>query len=820
MKDHQNLYNYWSAASIFFVSVAIISLQLVIMRALSVNHYYHFSYLVISTALLGFGASGTFLALLFDRLKERFALWNLLFFLGFTLSIPVTYHITQSLSLDTQYLLHSGEQILLLVIYNVLLFIPFFFGGTIVGFMVSYFKKEVPELYAANLIGSGAGGVFAIGLMFLVPAFKLPVMITPVAFAAMICFWFSIRPKSGEHLLRDVVLGLTGALATLGAVVFDPPHSIDPYKPLAHFQQLERQGDAEQIRERFGPRGQINVYASPTFHHTLFAGAMATTTPPGQLALLLDGQLAGAIFSIDDPKDASIMDFTPQSLPYRMLEDPHVLLLGETGGVNVWLAKRMGAEKITVVQNNPQIVDLMEEDLAGLGGSIYSDEQVEVIRQNPRLFLDQAGQEFDLIQLVQGEVMTTGSSGLQGLSENYLLTKEAIAQARDRLTPDGMVSITREIQSPPRDNIKIFSIFHDAVSEQSSDRPEDHLLVSRNYLAANTLLTKTPITQERIDRFLTESRQLQLDREYYPGIVSEEIDQINIIDGPDGTNYSYIHHAINQILFDDAEAFYEDWAYQVRSATDNSPYFRDFFKWSSLDRFLETYGDQWFQRLELGYVILVITFLQLALIAFLLILLPLLFRRAYYAGATNKLPTLVYFFSIGTGFMFLEMTFIQTFTKFMGDPIYSVAAILSSILVFSGIGSGVQKKMGIGPAKRIRIAAGSITGITLIYLATVDPLLQLFVGAGTGWRFLITVLLLMPVSFFFGWMFPGGVHVLEKSSDSLIPWAWGIDGFASVTAAPLAIIHSMSFGFSNVILLGLGFYLAAGLTSYMWEMEK
>ncbi|MEX2435339.1 MAG: hypothetical protein WD735_01560, partial [Balneolaceae bacterium] len=106
MKDHQNLYNYWSAASIFFVSVAIIALQLVIMRALSITHYYHFSYLVISTALLGFGASGTFLALFFDRLKERFALWNLLFFLGFTLSIPITYHITQSLPLDTQYLLH------------------------------------------------------------------------------------------------------------------------------------------------------------------------------------------------------------------------------------------------------------------------------------------------------------------------------------------------------------------------------------------------------------------------------------------------------------------------------------------------------------------------------------------------------------------------------------------------------------------------------------------------------------------------------------------------------------------------------------------
>lgn len=818
MKIRQPLYNYWSAVSVFFVSVAIIALQLMMMRALSVTHYYHFSYLVISTALLGFGASGTFLALFYDKLKARFELWNLLFFLGFTLSIPITYWITQSLPLDTQYLLHSGEQIMLLVIYNVLLFIPFFFGGTVVGFMISYFKREVPELYAANLVGSGAGGIFAIGLMFLVPAFKLPVMITPVAFLSMACFWLSVRSETGERRVRNILIRSVGAIVTLAAVLVAPPHSVDSYKALAHFQQLERQGDAEQVQEHFGPRGQINVYASPTFHHTLFAGAMATTTPPDQLALMLDGQLTGAIFSIDDPEEAGIMDFTPQSLPYRLLEAPHVLLLGETGGVNVWLAKRMGAEKITVVQNNPQLADLIKNDLADMGGSIYRDEQVEVIVQNPRLFLEQTDHTFDLIQLVQGEVLTTGSGGLQGLSEDYLLTVESIAQARDRLSPDGMISITREVQSPPRDNLKIFSIFRDAVEQYSTDQPEEHLFVSRNYLAVNTLLTKSPISTEWSERFVGEARQLQLDREYYPGIVSEEIDQINIIDGPDDANYSYIHHGINRMLFGDADAFYDDWAYQVRSSTDDSPYFQDFFKWSSLDRFLETYGDQWFQRLELGYVILVITFLQLSVVGFLLIIAPLLFRRTYYMGTKNKLPALIYFFCIGTGFMFIEMIFIQTFTRFLGDPIFSVAAILSSILVFSGIGSSVQKKLGMEPGRRMRIAAGSIIGIMLVYLLTIDPILQAFIGAGTAIRFLITVILLMPVSFFFGWMFPSGVHVLDKSDDSLIPWAWGVDGFASVIAAPLAIILSMSFGFTNVILLGLLFYGIAGITSFFFTI--
>jgi hypothetical protein len=815
--NHPSSYNRWSAVAIFFVSIAVIALQLMLMRALSVSHYYHFSYLVISTALLGFGASGTFLALFFDLLKRHFYFWNLLFQLLFLISIPVSYSIAQALPLDTQYVLYSGEQLTLLIFYNLLMLIPFFFGGTIIGFMLSYFKKEVPELYGANLIGSGIGGIIALMLMYFVPAYQLPVTIAPIVFVAMLFFFLSGFRERSFSLPSGFLLLLLGLAGSIYAVLSDPPYSVDPYKSLAHFQQLENQGDAELIQERFGPRGQIDIFSSPTFHHTLFASPLATALPPSQLALLVDGEVAGAVFSIDDPDEAAIMDYTPQSLPYRLLEGGHVLLLGETGGVNVWLAKRMGAERITVVQTNPQLFELFKDDIFDLGGSVFEDERVEVVARHPRLYLDRTDGRYDLIHFVAGETMATGTGGLQGLNEDYLLTTESIARARNLLTDDGLISITRGIQSPPRDNIKIFSMFTDAVSRFSGDAPEEHLLVSRNYLAANTLLTKRPITEEFISHFLEEARALQLDREYYPGIITEEIDQMNVIEGPDDVNYSYIHHAIQQILFGDAEHFYADWAYNVRAPTDNSPYFQDYFKWSSLDLFLETYGDEWFQRLELGYVILLITFIQLAAVALLLIIVPLLFRLPTYLASQNKMPTLIYFFAIGTGFMFVEITFIQIFTKFLGDPIVSVSAIFTSILVFSGLGSSVQKKIGLIAIHRMRIAVAAILLTTMFLYLTSDFILNVFVGAGTGWRYFITVLMLMPVSFFMGWMFPSGMDVLEKQSDSLIPWAWGVNGFASVTAAPLAIMLSMSIGFNNVILIGLGCYLLAAATSWMWN---
>ncbi|MHC4633984.1 MAG: hypothetical protein ACYSYU_02045, partial [Planctomycetota bacterium] len=52
------------ALSLFILSIsaATLGLQIVLIRALSIAHWYHFAYLVISTALLGFGASGTMIA--------------------------------------------------------------------------------------------------------------------------------------------------------------------------------------------------------------------------------------------------------------------------------------------------------------------------------------------------------------------------------------------------------------------------------------------------------------------------------------------------------------------------------------------------------------------------------------------------------------------------------------------------------------------------------------------------------------------------------------------------------------------------------------
>ena len=52
--------------AISLVSAGVLAYEVLLARLFSITQWYHFAYMVISIALLGYGASGTFLALVRD----------------------------------------------------------------------------------------------------------------------------------------------------------------------------------------------------------------------------------------------------------------------------------------------------------------------------------------------------------------------------------------------------------------------------------------------------------------------------------------------------------------------------------------------------------------------------------------------------------------------------------------------------------------------------------------------------------------------------------------------------------------------------------
>ena len=789
------------------ISASVLGLQLALMRTLSISRWHHFAYLVVGLALLGFGASGTWLALFSSRLLPRFFTWCRGLTLVLAVSVTLCFRLAEMLPLNLQYLLFSGEQLFYLFCYQALILLPFLFAGVLIGLTLIRYSSSVHLIYGANLLGSGVGPIIALAIMVWLPPAR-------IIQAAGILIWASVFLWKAGHedkgLGRQVMIPLlVGLLLALDFTALSMPMRIDPHKMLAELQRWEKQGDAQHLVIRNGPRARLDVFSSPRLHYTLFAGLTATVPPPPQSLLLTDGDTAGPIFRINDKAAAAILDHTPMSVAYRLFPRAKVLLLGEASGVNVWLARRFGATEITVVLEDPQMLDLFKGPLTNLGGQGLKGSDLKIHITSPRHYLEYSKEHFDLIQLVSAESMAAGISGLLSLHENYLLTVQGLARCLEHLTPAGLLTITRGLQSPPRDNIKILATVVEGMERIGITQPANHLAQVRNHLAVCTLAFRNPLQSRRIRSLVKISDDLWLDIDNLVGFVPGSRKPFNQLVGPPDSKISFFKLAADKIFSADREEFFKGWAYNVKPATDDRPYFFDFFRWRSLPGFIESHGHYWFQRLELGYVVLVISLVQIVVAATLLLLLPLFIWARQ--RTTPASLALFYFLLLGFGFLALEMSLMQRFTLLMGDPLLAAAAVLSAFLFFSGCGSLSSQLWVRSPLKAIALSGLAITLIAPLVLFLSQSLLGFVASYSTAGRFLVTLSLLAPLAFFMGWPFPAGMSLLKESSPSLLAWAWGVNGFASVAAAPLAVLLAMSLGFRLVLALAIMAYLLAVL---------
>jgi hypothetical protein len=523
----------------------------------------------------------------------------------------------------------------------------------------------------------------------------------------------------------------------------------------------------------------------------------------------VDGDTAGPIFDIKDQDKATILDHTPMSVAYRLIPGARVLLLGETSGVNVWLARRFGASHITIVVENPQILELFRGPLAKVAGQSFNGEDLEIHVASPRHYLEYSKEHFDLIQVVGAESMAAGVSGLLSLHENYLFTVEGMARCLEHLTPTGLITITRGLQSPPRDNIKILATLADSMEKIGLNDTMDRLVQLRNHLAVCTLAAREPFRPSQVQKIIEISDKLWLDIDTLSGFDPSRRKPFNQLTGPEGFKGSFFQLAASKIFSSERDEFFEDWAFNIRPATDDRPYFFDFFRWRSLPRFIRSHGHHWFQRLELGYIVLLIAFGQIVGTATLLLLIPLFFWARQSSTPPGRGLVFCYFLLLGLGFLALEMSLMQRFTLLMGDPLLAVAVVLSGFLFFSGCGSLCTRQWTRSPLQAIVVAGIGIALVAPLVLWLSHALLATVSTWHTPGRFLLVLTLLAPLAFLMGWPFPAGMLLLEKWSPGLLPWAWGINGFASVTAAPLTVLLAMSLGFRLVLALAVTAYVLA-----------
>ena len=779
-----------------------IAFEIALMRVFSIAQWHHFAYMIISVAMLGFAASGTAVGLLRSRLAGREMSFLAAGSLSLSVSLLACYFLSQRVPFDTFRLVSEPAQIRHLAVLYLVLAVPFFLAAWCITLGLLVERDRVGRLYAFNMAGSGLGAVGAVGLLFLVPPSKIPWLLTiPAALAFALI---------ASGLNRRWLTALALPLALL--LVIDEPVRLSEYKGLSYALRLP---DAEIVAQTQSPISRLTAVSAAAIRETpgqLSGYPMAELGElPEQIGLYFDGAAASVVSRFDGSLEPfAFLDYVTGALPYRLLQRPEVLVIGGGGGVEVLSALRHDARGVTALEVDPGIPRLMFSTLRDFSGALYERDDVALILAEGRGYLEgRAEAGFDLIQVALLDSFSAASAGVHALSESYLYTTEAIVLYLSRLRPGGILSITRWLKTPPRDAVKLFATMVEGAERFGIDEPARHLAMVRSWNTGTLLLSRSPLTDRQIEATRSFADARGLDLSYVPGIEPGDVNRFTVLDR------EIYYEAALAILSDERERFYGDYAFHVRPATDDRPHFFRFFRWRSLPRFLEAARGGWFNFVEWGYVALIATVLQAAVLGFLLVILPLiLFARGL--DLRHRADVAIYFGALGFAFMFLEIAFIQRLMLFLAYPVYAVAVVLTSFLVFAGAGSYAadrwSTRTGARPVERmrlVRIAALAITVIGLAYLVLLPVVFRLGAGWPDAGRIVLSVVLLAPLCFFMGIPFPAGLQLLSDRRTGLVPWAWGLNGAASVLGATLATLLAVHFGFRAVVLASFGLYATA-----------
>ena len=789
------------------LSAGVLAYEVLLTRLLSIVQWHHFAYMIISLALLGFGASGTFLTFAGRRLAKRFHATFAVNAGLFACSSYACYATVQNLPLNLLEITWDANQLIWLMLTYVLLMLPFFFAANCIALSFVRFPNILARIYASDLAGAalGCGAV----LWMLHVAAPGAVLIPVAAAGALAAVIIVIDARWPRWIASAAVIGITGyALHALPVEL-----RISEYKGLA---QAKRVSGASVAASPSSPLGLLTVLENSAvpFRHAPGLSVVSSAPIPEQVAVFTDADSVTMITRYDgDTPTIAYLDRMTSAAPYHMAGIDSALVLGAGAGADVLQAFYHGVARVTAVELNGQLVDLVRDEYAGFSGGIFDDERVDVQIAEARDFVTRDRQRYDLIQMTALDAFGASASGLRALNESYLYTVEALGAYLDRLDPDGLVCITRWIDLPPRDGIKLFATAVAALEARGVESPDRHLAWIRGW-SSNTLIVKNgALTGEQIAALRAFAHDRQFDLAYYPGMSRTEANRHNILAAP------RFYDAATALLGPERDRFLADYKFNVAPSTDDRPFHFHFFKWRHFPEMLALRARGGIGLLELGYVVLVAALFQAVVVSIVLIALPLLWmRRGDDPGdnAWSRGALVGYFLFIGLAFLFIEIAFIQMFVRFLGHPVYSVTIILASFLLFAAAGSRLTETYedSASDGRKLAIAVSTITAICVLYVAVLPAVLTHAADIGGVWRAAIAVILVAPLAVAMGMPFPLGLRSLAGKRSDLIPWAWAINGCASVVSAVLAVVLAMHLGFAAVIVSAAMLYVLAALIGW------
>lgn len=752
-------------SGIFLIAAATLLLEITLTRIFAVLFFSHFTFLVISTALFGFGFSGVLLSISSRLRAVSSKLFLPIVSLLFALSIPLVLKIITSLSVAEDMSVSSFTAFLTLTVYYLAIALPFVFAGLLISYLFTHFSKQANSLYFYDLSGAALG--CSIPLFFLPTLGGIRTYLLASLLIILAAIIFSLSSKKPIKIFVAIVLFLL-----LLPIQFD-----------SSLYELQSLGSKRDFLHHF-KRNWIEF----TRWSNLSRIDVSKSHP--YKIIWIDG---GTNQSFIHPFSGNWVQLTPMgdsdSIPYRIRPNASALIIGPAGGKEALIALSHNARHVTGVEMDPGIVSIMKGNgqYVAFSGGLYNHPKVNLVNDEGRSYIRRSTEKYDIIQQINNATPISIASGAFNLSETYLLTTEAFQDYWDHLADDGILAITRW------GAIRLCALVHEVLQKNGIDDPEKYVAIfqsGNDVLKQNFYLKKGPITSEDLEII----RQYGMQELYSP-------------DSDDGGLY-------RQILRSGAsEALSKEIGFNVFPVTDNRPFFNHFHRllyFQKTDPILselkELLAGMVHPDKTLFYLLFEAIFLSL-----LFIILPLIiFQRQSLTTTKNSFLLLTYFSLLGLSFILVEICFIQKFILFMGNPVYSVTTVLFAMLTSAGIGSFVSGRFFADNNKILKIFVPLIV-LLFLEIVLIPVLFQTFITATTPFRFLLSVCILFPAGFFMGMPFPWGLKLVHHMNPQFTAWAWGVNGYATVIGSVLCVLIAVSFGFQFVLYFSIFLYILSFL---------
>jgi hypothetical protein len=772
------------------LSAAALAYEVLLVRAFAIQHFQHFAHMAIGVAMLGFGASGTLLALR-RRSEPPGARRAALAALAAPWTLLAGPAVAQRLALDPTQLLWDGGQWLRLGTVYLTLAMPLAVTSLAILIALAREPARAGRLYGASFIGSGVGAAGSVAVLWLMPperALAVPAVLAALGGITALggIAGAGVFAKRGASVAAG--LWTLATLAVAGVATARPPWRLEvsPYKGLP---QVEAFPEARRVFERSSPLGWTVAVTAPSFRHAPGLSLAYRGRFPRQTGLFVDGETVGATTDRADGGATALVEWMPSALPYALGGRERVLVLADAGDLEVRTALAHGARSIVSVGADPHLVEWSR--------TAVPDEAVTWIVDDPRSFVARSPRGFDLVTLGLRGGLGGSAAGVHALREDFGHTVEAYVRYLRCLSEDGVLAASCWISTPPRESTRLALTAAEAVRRVRPGDISRTIVVSRSWGTVTVLVKPSGFDGIGLHALRDWARAREFEVAWPPDREPALPGDAPALD--ERALLAAIRAAVAGS--DSMTTFAEAYPFSVAPAVDARPYPQHFLRAASAAKLGRGDLGRWLPFAEWGYVALMATAVQSVLLAAALLLVPVALRH----GVRRRSAAVAgYFAAIGLGYMAAEIAAIPPLSLALGHPVYAVAAVLTMLLVFSGLGSVWSDRLA--PARGSRVSL-MLAAALAAASACMLPLAHAFESTSLPVRAAVALAALAPLGFLMGMPFPLGVRSLAPDARD-IAWAWASNGFASVVAAPVAALVAIERG-TNVLMLGAAAAYAA-----------